>query len=254
MSFKEKIDTGKIPSHVAIIMDGNGRWASKRGFSRLRGHEVGVEAVRQSTEAATEIGIKYLTLYAFSTENWKRPKFEIDALMRLLVRSVNKERKTFMENNIRLLAIGNLKSLPEKSYTELMKAISDTSQNTGLNLVLALSYGARWEILEAARNVARRVAEGNLLPEEISADHFSSALTTASIPDPELLIRTSGEYRVSNFLLWQIAYSELYFSPTLWPDFTKEEFFKAIFDYQQRERRFGLTSEQIKKPKKRLFH
>ncbi len=254
MSLREEINTEKIPLHVAIIMDGNGRWASKRGFSRLRGHEMGVEAVRQSTEAAAEIGIKYLTLYAFSTENWNRPKFEINALMRLLVKAVNKERKTFMENNIRLLAIGNLQSLPSKSYSELKKAIDDTSGNTGLNLVLALSYGSRWEIVEAARILAKRVAEGSLKPEDISAADISAVLTTASIPDPELLIRTSGEYRVSNFLLWQIAYSELYFTPTLWPDFSKEEFYKAILDYQSRERRFGLTSQQISKHKKRLFN
>ena len=254
MSLREEINTEKIPLHVAIIMDGNGRWASKRGFSRLRGHEMGVEAVRQSTEAAAEIGIKYLTLYAFSTENWNRPKFEINALMRLLVKAVNKERKTFMENNIRLLAIGNLQSLPSKSYSELKKAIDDTSGNTGLNLVLALSYGSRWEIVEAARILAKRVAEGSLKPEDISAADISAVLTTASIPDPELLIRTSGEYRVSNFLLWQIAYSELYFTPTLWPDFSKEEFYNAILDYQSRERRFGLTSQQISKHKKRLFN
>jgi undecaprenyl diphosphate synthase len=254
MSLREEIIKEKIPLHVAIIMDGNGRWASKRGFSRVRGHEMGVEAVRQSTEAATELGIKYLTLYAFSTENWNRPKFEIDALMKLLVRSVNKERKTFMENNVRLLAIGNLKSLPATSRTELMKAIVDTSHNTGLNLVLALSYGSRWEIVEAVRSIAQQVASGQLKPDDINADSISSSLMTVSIPDPELLIRTSGEYRISNFLLWQIAYSELYFTPTLWPDFSKEEFFKAILDYQNRERRFGLTSEQVPKHKKRLFN
>ena len=254
MSLREKISKEKIPVHVAIIMDGNGRWANKRGFSRLKGHEMGVEAVRQSTEAAADLGVKYLTLYAFSTENWNRPKFEINALMKLLVKSVNKERKTFMENNIRLLAIGNLKSLPAKSYTELMKAIDDTSRNTGLNLVLALSYGSRWEIVEAVRNLATQVAGGHLKPEDISSDSIASALTTASIPDPELLIRTSGEYRISNFLLWQIAYSELYFTPTLWPDFSKEDFFKAILDYQQRERRFGMTSQQLNKQKKLFFN
>jgi undecaprenyl diphosphate synthase len=254
MSLKDEIDKKKIPQHVAIIMDGNGRWASKRGFSRLIGHETGVEAVRQATEAATELGIRFLTLYAFSTENWNRPKFEIDALMKLLVKSVNKERKTFMENNIRLMAIGNLKSLPPKSYSELMKAIEDTSGNTGLGLVLALSYGSRWELVEGVRQIAQQVAEGAIAPGEISAEMISSVLTTAAIPDPELLIRTSGEYRISNFLLWQIAYSELYFTPTLWPDFSKEEFFKAILDYQRRERRFGLTSEQIHKQKKRLFN
>jgi undecaprenyl diphosphate synthase len=252
-SLKEKIVKEKIPVHVAIIMDGNGRWAKKRGFSRVTGHEKGVEAVRNSTEAATELGIKYLTLYAFSTENWNRPKYEIDALMRLLVKSVNKERKTFMENNIRLRTIGNLKSLPAKSHSELMKAIVDTSHNTGLNLVLALSYGSRWEIVEAARRLSQKVANGELKPEDISIDNFSNALTTESVPDPELLIRTSGEFRVSNFLLWQIAYSELYFTSTLWPDFTKEEFYHAIVDYQSRERRFGQTSEQLRKQKTRLF-
>jgi undecaprenyl diphosphate synthase len=250
MGFREKINNERIPLHVAIIMDGNGRWASKQGFSRVRGHEQGVEAVRQTTEAATELGIKYLTLYAFSTENWNRPKFEINALMRLLVKSVNKERATFMKNNIRLLAIGNLKSLPGKSFSELQKAIDDTSPNTGLRLVLALSYGSHWEIVEAVRKISRQVLDGKLKPENIAASDVSSALTTASIPDPELLIRTSGEYRISNFLLWQIAYSELYFTNTLWPDFTKEDFYKAIFDYQNRERRFGLTSKQIHKQKK----
>lgn len=253
ISLKEKIIKERIPVHVAIIMDGNGRWARKRGFSRVTGHEKGVEAVRNSTEAATELGIRYLTLYAFSTENWNRPKYEIDALMRLLVKSVNKERKTFMENNIRLRAIGNLNSLPGKSYNELMKAINDTSHNTGLNLVLALSYGSRWEIVEAARNLSRRVAAGEIAPEDITAELLSGELTTETIPDPELLIRTSGEYRVSNFLLWQIAYSELYFTPTLWPDFSKEEFYQAIIDFQNRERRFGLTSEQLRKKNSRLL-
>jgi undecaprenyl diphosphate synthase len=251
MSLKEKIIKERIPLHVAIIMDGNGRWAKKRGFMRTLGHEKGVDAVRETVEAATELGIKYLTLYAFSTENWSRPKYEIDALMKLLVKSVNKERKTFMDNNIRLMAIGDLGNLPVKSYAELMKAIEDTSGNTGLRLVLALSYSSRWEIVEAARLLARKVGDGTLKADEINIDSFVSLLTTASIPDPELLIRTSGEYRVSNFLLWQIAYSELYFTPTLWPDFTKEELYKAIIDYQGRERRFGMTSEQIKQPKNR---
>jgi undecaprenyl diphosphate synthase len=232
-------------------MDGNGRWAKKRGFMRTLGHEKGVDAVRETVEAATEIGVRYLTLYAFSTENWNRPKYEIDALMKLLVRSVNKERKTFMDNNIRLLAIGNLGNLPSKSRGELMKAIEDTSGNTGLQLVLALSYSSRWEIVEAARTIAMQVSEGTMKTEEINIDSFAGLLTTASIPDPELLIRTSGEYRVSNFLLWQIAYSELYFTPTLWPDFSKEEFYRAVVDYQGRERRFGMTSEQINQPKNR---
>jgi undecaprenyl diphosphate synthase len=251
MSLKEKINKDSIPVHIAIIMDGNGRWAKKRGFMRTLGHEKGVDAVRETVEAATELGVGYLTLYAFSTENWSRPKYEIDALMKLLVKSVNKERKTFMDNNIRLMAIGNLANLPPKSRVELMKAIDDTSGNTGLRLILALSYSSRWEIVEAARSLARKVGEGTLKADDINADSLTSQLTTASIPDPELLIRTSGEYRVSNFLLWQIAYSELYFTPTLWPDFTKEEFYRALLDYQGRERRFGMTSEQLKQPKKR---
>lgn len=251
MNLKDKIVKDRIPLHVAIIMDGNGRWAKKRGFLRTMGHEKGVDAVRETVEAATELGIGYLTLYAFSTENWARPKYEIDALMKLLVKSVNKERKTFMDNNIRLMAIGDLENLPARSYSELMKAIEDTSANTGLRLVLALSYSSRWEIVEAARSMAKKIREGTLKPEEITQEAFSGFLTTDSIPDPELLIRTSGEYRVSNFLLWQIAYTELYFTPTLWPDFSKEEFYKAVIDYQGRERRFGKTSEQLNQPKKR---
>lgn len=250
MSLKAKLNPDEIPVHVAIIMDGNGRWARQRGFIRTRGHEKGVDAVRETVEAATELGIKYLTLYAFSTENWSRPKYEIDALMKLLVRSVNKERKTFQENNIRLLTIGDLKSLPPKSYRELMSAIEDTSKNTGLSLILALSYSSRWEIVEAARILAEQVKSNVIRSGDITVETLGTRLTTAGIPDPELLIRTSGEYRVSNFLLWQIAYSELYFTGTLWPDFTKEEFYKAILDYQQRERRFGMTSEQILKKKR----
>ena len=251
MGFKEKINKDRIPVHVAIIMDGNGRWAKKRGFLRTLGHEKGVDAVRETVEAATELGIRFLTLYAFSTENWNRPKYEINALMKLLVKSVNKERKTFMDNNIRLMAIGDLDNLPVKSYAQLKKAIEDTSANTGMSLVLALSYSSRWEIIEAARTLARKVGDGILNADDINQDSFTSLLTTSAIPDPELLIRTSGEYRVSNFLLWQIAYSELYFTPTLWPDFSKEEFYKALVDYQGRERRFGMTSEQIKQPKNR---
>jgi undecaprenyl diphosphate synthase len=251
MSLKEQIIKERIPVHVAIIMDGNGRWARKRGFARTLGHEKGVDAVRETVEAATELGIRYLTLYAFSTENWNRPKYEIDALMNLLVNSVNRERKTFMDNNIRLMAIGDLQNLPPKSYTELMKVIQDTASNTGLRLVLALNYSSRWEIVETAKTIARNASQGLLKVEEISQESFSRLLTTGSIPDPELLIRTSGEYRVSNFLLWQIAYCELYFTPTLWPDFSKEEFYKALVDYQNRERRFGMTSEQIHKPKNR---
>jgi undecaprenyl diphosphate synthase len=247
MSLKEKIIKDRIPVHIAIIMDGNGRWAKKRGFIRTIGHEKGVDAVRETVEAAAGLGIGYLTLYAFSTENWNRPKYEIEALMTLLVKSVNKERKTFMDNNIRLMAIGDLKNLPPRSRDELMKAIEDTAGNNGMKLVLALSYSSRWEIVEAARTLAKNVSDGTMTADDITIDSFTRALTTASVPDPELLIRTSGEYRVSNFLLWQIAYSELYFTPTLWPDFSKEEFYKAVVDYQGRERRFGMTSEQIKK-------
>jgi undecaprenyl diphosphate synthase len=245
MDFKNNIDKQKLPVHVAIIMDGNGRWARKRGFARTLGHEKGVDAVRNTVEAAAELGIKFLTLYAFSTENWNRPKYEIDALMRILVKSIHGEMKTLMDNNIRLTAIGDLKSLPPKSYKELMKAIQETSGNAGLTLVLALSYSSRWELVEAARTLAEKVEAKEIKTDEIDLPAFISCLATSSIPDPELLIRTSGEYRISNFLLWQIAYTELYFTQTLWPDFSKDEFYHALLDYQKRERRFGLTSEQI---------
>jgi len=245
MGLKEEINKEKLPVHVAVIMDGNGRWARKHGFARTKGHEKGVGAVRNTVEAAAEIGIQYLTLYAFSTENWNRPQYEIDALMRLLVSSINQEMKTLMENNIRLVAIGDLESLPGKSQEELNKAIEATAGNTGLKLVLALSYSSRWEIMEAARAIARKVAANELTPEMIDVNTYNSFLSTSGIPDPELLIRTSGEYRISNFLLWQIAYAELYFTPVLWPDFSKDDFYSAILDYQRRERRFGLTSEQI---------
>jgi undecaprenyl diphosphate synthase len=242
---KSQIDRKRLPVHVAVIMDGNGRWARQRGFIRTRGHEKGVDAVRNTVEAAAELGIGYLTMYAFSTENWNRPKYEIDALMRILVNSLNKEMKTLMNNNVRLRAIGDLKSLPGKSYRELMKAIDATSGNTGLTLILALSYSSRWEILEAVRLVAQRVKNGEMTPDQIDLSTFTNLLTTSGIPDPEFLIRTSGEHRISNFLLWQIAYAEFYFTSTLWPDFGKEDFYKALLEYQGRERRFGLTSEQI---------
>lgn len=247
MSFKERININKLPQHVAIIMDGNGRWAKQRGFDRILGHEHGVEPVRETTEAAAELGIKYLTLYAFSTENWKRPIEEVNALMSLLVKTINKEMETLNKNNIRLLAIGNLKSLPGESYSELMEAIVKTANNNRMSLVLALSYSSRWEIIEAAKELIRSFlhAQDNKKIGEINEELFSSYLTTKNIPDPELLIRTSGEYRISNFLLWQIAYSELWFTEKLWPDFRKEDFYKAIYDYQLRERRFGLTSEQL---------
>ena len=244
---KEQIDRNRLPGHIAVIMDGNGRWARKRGFIRTLGHEKGVESVRNTVEAAAELGIRYLTLYAFSTENWKRPKYEIDALMRILVNSLNKEMPTLMKNNVRLNAIGDLKSLPGKSYRELMKAIGQTDSNTGLTLNLALSYSARWELVEAVKTIAARVAAGELSPDQIDQTVFASHLTTAGIPDPELLIRTSGEFRISNFLLWQIAYAEFYFTETLWPDFGKDDFYRAILDFQGRERRFGLTSDQLLK-------
>ncbi|MCK9219049.1 MAG: isoprenyl transferase [Bacteroidales bacterium] len=239
------IDKNKIPVHVAVIMDGNGRWAKKQGFARTFGHEKGVDAVRNTVEAAAELGVKYLTLYAFSTENWNRPKYEIDALMQILVKSIHGEMPTLMNNNIRLTAIGDLKSLPSKSYQELARGMEETSGNTGLNLILALSYSARWELVEVARTIARKIESGVLKADQIDISTFAACLSTAGIPDPELLIRTSGEYRVSNFLLWQIAYTELYYTQTLWPDFGKDDFSQAIYSYQQRERRFGLTSEQI---------
>jgi len=247
MDLKEKINRKKLPVHVAVIMDGNGRWARQRGFARTSGHEKGVDAVKDTVEAAAELGIRYLTLYAFSTENWNRPKYEIDALMKILVNSLHREMKTLMDNSIRLMAIGDLKSLPSKSYRELNKALEQTSQNTGLTLILALSYSSRWELVEVARSIGRAVKNEGLDPEKIDINTFTKHLATESVPDPELLIRTSGEYRISNFLLWQIAYSELYFTPTLWPDFNRDEFYRALIDYQNRERRFGLTSEQINK-------
>jgi undecaprenyl diphosphate synthase len=245
MELKDQINKEKIPVHVAVIMDGNGRWARKHGLSRTMGHEKGVGAVRTTVEAAAELRIRYLTLYAFSTENWNRPKYEIDALMTLLVQSIHKEMKTLMENNIRLSVIGDLLSLPQASQAELDSARRATEKNTGMTLVLALSYSSRWEMVEAAKRIASDAIAGRIDPVKLDINTFIPYLATTGIPDPELLIRTSGEYRVSNFLLWQIAYSELYFTPTLWPDFTKEEFWKAIIDYQKRERRFGLTSEQI---------
>jgi undecaprenyl diphosphate synthase len=245
MEVKEQIRKEHLPKHVAVIMDGNGRWARKQGFARVKGHEKGVEAVRQTVEAAAELEIGYLTLYAFSTENWNRPKHEIDALMRLLVQAIHNEMKTLMKNNIKLATIGDTFALPAKSRKELERAIDQTSGNTGLTLILALSYSSRWEIIEASKQLARDAKAGKIDPETIDGTIFAEHLSTVGIPDPELLIRTSGEQRISNFLLWQIAYCELYFTPVLWPDFTKDDFFRAILDYQNRERRFGLTSEQI---------
>ena len=245
MGYKEQIQPNRIPRHIAIIMDGNGRWAKKQGLARMFGHRQGVETVHRITEAAAELGVQYLTLYAFSTENWNRPKEEVDALMVLLVETIAKETPTLMKNNIRLQTIGDLSRLPQTTYDKFMECIQQTSQNTGLTLIIALSYSARWEIIQAAQHMAQAVQEGALLPEDINEETISNYLTTAQVPDPDLLIRTSGELRISNFLLWQLAYSELYFTNYLWPDFTNEEFYHAIVDYQHRERRFGKTSEQI---------
>ncbi|PKP04014.1 MAG: isoprenyl transferase [Bacteroidetes bacterium HGW-Bacteroidetes-9] len=246
MDLKEKIDPNKLPLHIAIIMDGNGRWATSRGEMRVFGHQNGVESVRQTSTAAAELGVKYLTMYAFSTENWKRPKCEVDALMNLLVQTLNSELGTLMENNIRLRAIGDLTHLQESCYSQLIETMEKTSNNDRMDLILALNYSGRWEIAEAAHKIALEVAAGRLNPDTVDAEVFENYLETKQIPDPELLIRTSGENRISNFLLWQIAYSELYFSPKLWPDFRKDDLYEAILDYQNRERRFGMISEQIK--------
>jgi len=245
MAEKSQIYLNKVPQHVAVIMDGNGRWAQQQGQVRVFGHENGVTSVKETVEAAGELGVKYLTLYAFSTENWNRPQEEVEALMRLLVSTIGTETKSLNENGIRLMAIGDLKSLPEDCYNELMNAIEVTSKNDKLTLVLALSYSSKWEIIEAVKQIAEKVEKGKLDISNIDDTTISSHLSTRNIPDPELLIRTSGENRISNFLLWQIAYSELYFTEKLWPDFRKEDFFEAIFDFQNRERRFGKTSEQI---------
>ena len=245
MSLKDQLDKNKIPQHVAIIMDGNGRWAKQRQHDRTFGHENGVVSVKDTVEAAAEIGIKYLTLYAFSSENWNRPKNEVDALMSLLVKTINQETKTLNDNNIRLQAIGDLQSLESQTFNELQKAIDNTASNSQMTLILALSYSSRLEITTAIQQIAQKVKNNELQIEEINQDFVSSSLNTSNYPDPELLIRTSGEYRISNFLLWQIAYTELYFTPILWPDFRKENLYEAILDYQNRERRFGMTSEQL---------
>lgn len=245
MGYKDEIDLSRLPQHVAIIMDGNGRWAKGKGKLRVFGHQQGVVSVEDVVEGAKDLGIKYLTLYTFSAENWNRPKLEVMAIMELLVSTIHKEIRLFMENNVRLNTIGDLKMLPERCYNELQNAIKTTSVNTGLELTLALSYGSRNEIVRAARMIAEKVGRGEMSPDEITEEVFENNLYTSGIPSPELLIRTGGEYRVSNYLLWQIAYSELYFTPKLWPDFRKEDLFEAILDYQKRERRFGMTSEQI---------
>lgn len=245
MELKERIDRERLPKHIAIIMDGNGRWAKKQGKMRIFGHEHGVIPVRETAEAAAELGVKYVTLYAFSKENWNRPKYEVDALMSLLVKTINKEIKTLQDNDIRLQTIGDIASLPDKTQKQLQQAIDDTANNKRMTLVLALSYGSRWEIVEACKQIAQKVKNSEILIEDINQELMSSNMNTAEMPDPELLIRTSGELRISNFLLWQIAYTELVFTDKLWPDFRKDDLYEAILDFQNRERRFGKTSEQI---------
>jgi len=245
MNWKSRIDKTHLPEHVAVIMDGNGRWAKQQGKPRVFGHRNGVKAVRNTAEAAAELGIQWLTLYAFSKENWRRPKKEVGALMGLLVDTLGKEVKTLNENNIRLQAIGDLDLMPDRNRKALIRGMEDTRTNTGMTLILALNYSARWEIAEAAKKLTKHALLGEISPEDITEDRMAAALTTTGVPDPSLLIRTSGEKRISNFLLWQIAYAELYFIETLWPDFSKEDFYQAIVEYQSRERRFGKISEQL---------
>ena len=244
----QQIDRDMLPQHIAIIMDGNGRWAKERGKQRLFGHQSAIQSVREVSEASAEIGVKYLTLYAFSTENWNRPLTEVSGLMSLLATTIRNEVSTMNKNSIKLNAIGDLHSLPKANYDQLMKALDDTSHNTRMTLTLALSYSGRWDLLQATRRMAQDVADGKLRSADINDATVSSYLSTANMPDPELLIRTSGEERISNFLLWQLAYSELYFTPKYWPDFRKADLYEAILNYQHRERRFGKTSEQVAKP------
>ncbi len=245
MGYKEQIDSSRLPEHIAVIMDGNGRWAKNQGKFRVFGHENGVSSVKDVVEGCAEIGIKYLTLYAFSAENWNRPKEEVNALMELLVSTIHGEAATLNKNNIRLNAIGDIQSLPEKCIEELTNVMEATAGNTRCTLTLALSYSSRWEIMEAARKLMIQVQQGKMDPQSLDESLFSAQLNTSQMPDPELLIRTSGENRISNFLLWQIAYTELYFTEKLWPDFRREDLFEAIVDYQKRERRFGKISEQL---------
>jgi len=240
-----QINKDKIPQHVAIIMDGNGRWAKKQGEMRTFGHVSGVESVREALKAATEIGVKYLTLYAFSSENWSRPKEEVDALMNLLVSTIASEKESLHENGVKLRVIGDVENLPEYCKESLKEALDFTQYNTKITLILALSYSARWEITNAVKEISKDVQSGKISSEEINQEILSSYMSTSGMPDPELLIRTSGESRISNFLLWQLAYTELYFTEVLWPEFKKEDFYKAILDYQSRERRFGKVSEQL---------
>jgi undecaprenyl diphosphate synthase len=245
MSLKDKIDLQRLPKHIAIIMDGNGRWARERSQDRLYGHHAGVQSVREIVEACAELSVPYLTLYAFSTENWERPSAEVEGIMELLVTTIRKEIDSLHKNNIRLHVIGDSAQLPGLCRSELQEAIQLTANNSGLNLVMALSYSARWEIARAARELAAEAAAGRLKAEEIDSQLFGQYLCTSPFPDPELMIRTGGEYRISNFLLYQLAYAELYFTDTRWPDFRKDNLYDAIVDFQSRERRFGKTSEQI---------
>jgi undecaprenyl diphosphate synthase len=245
MGFKEQIDLTRLPEHIAIIMDGNGRWAKNQGKFRNFGHEHGVVSVKDIVEGCVEIGIKYLTVYAFSTENWNRPVDEVNALMELLISTINQETETLNKHNIRLNAIGDITSLPQRCIDDLTNAMEQTSNNTHCTLTLALSYSSKWEIIQAVKKVAELVKDDKLNAADITEADFTAQLTTVGIPDPELMIRTSGEHRISNFLLWQMAYTELYFTDILWPDFRREDLFEAIVDYQKRERRFGKISEQL---------
>ena len=245
MSLLESINSRHLPKHIAIIMDGNGRWAQEQGKDRLFGHINGVESVRNIVEGAAELGIGYLTLYAFSTENWDRPAYEVTGLMEILVDTIRKEVPTLNKNNIRLHVIGNMDMLPENARKELIEALAETNKNTGLQLIMALSYSSRWELVNAVKNIAIAVKEGKIQPTDITQHTVQQYLTTSNFPDPELMIRTSGEFRISNFLLYQLAYAELYFTNTLWPDFRKENLYEAIIDFQKRQRRFGKTGEQI---------
>lgn len=245
MKLREQIDINKLPAHVAIIMDGNGRWAKHKGLDRIFGHQQGVNSVREVIEAAAELKIRFLTLYAFSTENWGRPDEEVSALMGIMVQSLSNETDTLLKNNIRLSAIGDMDRLANDVRDRLFETIKLTSASTGLNLIIAMSYSSRWEITMAAKKMAIDSKNGILDPDSVNEDDFEKYLATNGIPDPELMIRTSGEMRISNFLLWQVAYTEFYFTETLWPDFGKDDFYIAIIDFQKRERRFGKTSEQV---------
>ncbi len=246
-SLLKNINKDKIPQHIAVVMDGNGRWAKKNGFLRAIGHKSGVKAVREVVQACSEVGVKYLTLYTFSTENWNRPKLEVNALMELMVDSLTKELDGFMENKVKIITIGDTEELPKRCKRKFADVVAQTANNTGLNLIFALSYSSRKEITSAVKSIAEAVLKNEISTEEINSELIDSHLYTESLPDPDLLIRTSGEQRISNFLLWQLAYTELYFTPVLWPDFKKDDLFTAVIEYQHRERRFGKTSEQLNK-------